>query len=120
MAASGTRRTARSTARGASRRAGGRGGIRWDRVGRTALLIVLGVIVLLYIPPVTHYIEQRETAGHQQAEVEALQQEQQELQERIDSLSGPDAIEREARRLGMVREGEQAIVIENAPPESSE
>lgn len=93
------------------------GGIRWDRVGRAALLLVLGVIVLLYIPPVTHWIEQRQTSGHQQAELEELQREQEELQQRIDSLSGPDAIEREARGLGMVREGEQAIVVEGLPDE---
>lgn len=76
---------------------------------------MLGVVLLLYIPPVTHYIEQRQTAGHQQAELEALQRESEELKDRIDGLSGPDAVEREARRLGMVREGERAIVIENPP-----
>lgn len=91
------------------------GGIRWDRVGRTALLIVLGVIVLLYIPPVTHWFEQRATAERQRAEVGALQREHEELETRLESLRGPDAIEREARRLGMVRVGERAVVIENLP-----
>jgi cell division protein FtsB len=89
--------------------------IRWDRVGRTALLLVLGVIVLLYIPPVSHWFEQRETAARQRAEVEALQREQEELETRLESLRGPDAVEREARRLGMVRVGERAVVIENLP-----
>lgn len=95
----------------------GSGGIRWDRVGRTALLLLLGVIVLLYIPPVTHWIEQRQTSGHQQAELQQLQRENEELEQRVDSLTGPDAIEREARGLGMVREGEQAIVVEGLPEE---
>jgi cell division protein FtsB len=76
---------------------------------------VLGVIVLLYIPPVKHWIEQRQTSAHQQSELEQLQSEHQELRERIDGLSGPQAIEREARRLGMVREGEQAIVVHGLP-----
>jgi cell division protein FtsB len=93
------------------------GGIRWDRVGRAALLLVLGVIVLLYIPPVTHWIEQRQTSGHQHAELEQLQREHQELRDRIDSLSGPEAIEREARGLGMVKAGEQAIVVHGLPEE---
>lgn len=118
-----TSRAARSTARRSTPRprhaaAPARGGrIRWDRVGRAALLIVLGVIVLLYVPPVTHYFEQRQTAGREQAELEQLQREHDELQGRIDGLSGPEAIEREARGLGMVREGEQAIVIEESPAE---
>lgn len=112
--ASSARRTSSSLA---PRRRRGSGGIRWDRVGRTALLLVLGVIVLLYIPPVTHWIEQRQTSSHQQAELEALQREHQELQGRIDGLKGPDAIEREARSLGMVREDEQAIVVDGLPEE---
>lgn len=87
--------------------------IRWDRVGRTALLVVLGVILLLYIPPVSRWFEQRETAERQRAEVEALQREQEDLEAELESLRGPAAVEREARRLGMVRIGERAVVIEN-------
>lgn len=86
-------------------------------MGRAALLLVLGVIVLLYIPPVTHWIEQRQTSAHQQAELQELQREHEELRSRIDSLSGPNAIEREARSLGMVREGERAIVVDGLPEE---
>ena len=122
--ATGASSTRRSTGTGASRRRAPSplaprrrrsGGIRWDRVGRTALLVVLGVIVLLYIPPVTHWIEQRQTSGRQQAEVEELQREQEGLRDRIDSLTGRAAIEREARNLGMVREGERAIVVDDLP-----
>ncbi len=116
-AATSSRRSRVTTARSRSTLAPRRrsGGIRWDRVGRAALLLVLGVIVLLYIPPVKHWIEQRQTSAHQQAELEQLQSERQELRERIDGLSGPQAIEREARRLGMVRAGEQAIVVHGLP-----
>ena len=89
--------------------------IRWDRVGRTALLLVLGVIVLLYIPPAMRWVEQRETADRQSAEVEQLQREHEELQARLEGLHGRDAVEREARRLGMVRLGERPIVIEGLP-----
>ncbi len=104
---------ATARARNAPRRRGG--SIRWDRVGRTALLVVLGVIVLLYIPPAMRWVEQRQTAVRQSAEVEELQREHEELQARLESLRGPDAVEREARRLGMVRLGERPIVIESLP-----
>jgi cell division protein FtsB len=89
--------------------------IRWDRVGRAALLLVLVVIVLLYISPVRHWLAQSETADHQRSELSELEQERDELEARIAALRGQDAIEREARRLGMVRAGERAIVIEGLP-----
>lgn len=89
--------------------------IRWDRVGRAALLLVLGVIVLLYISPVTHWLEQSETAERQRSELRQLEREREELRQRIADLRGPEAIEREARRLGMVREGERAIMVEGLP-----
>ncbi|MGI8805972.1 MAG: septum formation initiator family protein [Thermoleophilaceae bacterium] len=89
--------------------------IRWDRVGRTALLLVLGVIVLLYVPPAMRWVEQRQTAARQSAELEELRREHEELEARLESLRGPDAVEREARRLGMVRLGERPVVIEGLP-----
>lgn len=89
--------------------------IRWDRVGRTALLLVLGVIVLLYIPPAVRWVEQHQAAERQSAELDELRREHDELEARLESLRGPDAVEREARRLGMVRVGERAVVIEDLP-----
>jgi cell division protein FtsB len=89
--------------------------IRWDRVGRVALLLVLGVILLLYISPVSRLVSQSRSAEQHRAELEALEQEHQELKRRAEDLSGADAVEREARRLGMVRRGERAIVVEGLP-----
>ena len=98
-----------------SRPAGARTPIRWDRVGRVALLGMLVVILLLYVPPVRHWIAQRQIAAAEAAELRRLEGEHARLKARLDALSRPDAIEREARRLGMVRRGEQAFVIENLP-----
>ena len=53
------------------------------------------------------------TAGHQQAELQELQREHDELRARLRALKAPGAIEREARRLGMVKVGERSFVIEN-------
>jgi cell division protein FtsB len=103
---------ARKGRRPAPRRSG-RGGIRWDRVGRFGLLATLGIILLLYIPPAKRWIDQSATAGHQKAELDDLQREHGELKKRLRALRDPDALEREARRLGMVKAGERAYVIEN-------
>ena len=90
-------------------------GIRWDRLGRVALLATLGVILLLYIPPAKHWIEQSSTAKAQQEELHELTQENRALRERAKHLRDPAALELEARRLGMVRQGERSFVIENPP-----
>ena len=90
--------------------------IHWHRVGRIALLGVLAVIVLLYIRPVVHWVQQRNTAANSKADLQQLQAEHDRLQRRLRSLSGPGAIDREARSLGMVKQGERAYVI--TPPRS--
>jgi cell division protein FtsB len=92
-----------------------RSGIRWDRVGRFALLTTLVVILLLYLSPAKHWIQQSRTAGAQQDELQDLSAENNELKRRVRALRDPGALEREARRLGMVRQGERAYVIENLP-----
>src|SRR5437588_137743 len=71
-------------------------GIRWERVGRVALLGVLGVIVLLYIPPVTHWFQQSGTAARGHAQVRQLKRERALLESRLRALTGPGAVERAA------------------------
>ena len=113
MAGTATARSGRP--RVAPRRATARGlgsTIRWERVGRVALLLVLVVIVLLYIPPVSHWIQQSNTAARGREQVRELKRERAQLRVRLRELSGPGAVEREARRLGMVAPGERPYVVE--------
>jgi len=93
------------------RRPAGVSGIRWDRVGRLALLAMLGVIVLLYVSPVKHWIQQSGTKQDQQQRLDDLQRENVRLESRLRYLKRPDAVDREARRLGMVKRGERAFVV---------
>ncbi|HEV7847147.1 MAG TPA: septum formation initiator family protein [Thermoleophilaceae bacterium] len=94
----------------ASRR---RTGIRWDRLGRVALLATLVLIVLSYASPARQWIRQSGTASHQKQELSQLTAERKKLNRRLRALRDPGALEREARSLGMVRVGERAYVIEN-------
>lgn len=89
--------------------------IRWDRVGRAALLAVLVVVVGLYISPISSWISQSQTAAHERAELERLEREHAELEQRLERFRGPAAIEREARRLGMVESGERAFSVDGLP-----
>ena len=92
-------------------RGSARSSIQWHKVGRLALLFTLFVIVLLYIRPVAHWIQQRSTAAHSKADLRSLQQEHDRLEGRLRQLSGTGAIEREARKMGMVRRGERPYVF---------
>ncbi len=87
-------------------------GIRWDRLGRWALLGVFALVLYLYIGPAVRWVQTyREAARHREAVAE-LQAENQRLRARKTELSAPGALEREARRLGMVKAGERAYIIE--------
>ena len=92
-----------------------RSSIRWDRVGRIALLATLIVIVLSYASPARQWIRQSGTAKHQKQDLADLTTENAKLKRRLRALRDPGALEREARRLGMVRVGERAYVVENLP-----
>jgi cell division protein FtsB len=89
--------------------------IRWDRVSRLALLVVLAIVVLLYVNPVRDLLSTRSEASARRAEVERLQRENAALRARRAELRDPRALEREARRLGMVRPGERPFVVEGLP-----
>jgi cell division protein FtsB len=92
-----------------------RTGIRWDRLGRVALLGTLLMIVFAYASPARQWIKQSGTAGHQKQTLSELSTENRTLKNRVRALRDPGALEREARRLGMVRQGERSYVIENLP-----
>ena len=86
--------------------------IRWDRLGRVALLLVLVGVIALYIKPVISYVSTWSEAKGRRAEVAKLQRENEALRKRKAELKNPRALEREARKLGMVKPGERAYVVE--------
>jgi len=92
-----------------------RSSIRWDRLGRVALMSTLVVILLLYLSPAKHWLEQSSTARAHEEELRELNTENQRLKRRVGALRDPDALEREARKLGMVRQDERAYVIQGLP-----
>ena len=73
------------------------------------------MIVLSYLSPARHWLQQSGTASRQKEELGQLTADKQRLQRRLRALRDPGALEREARRLGMVRVGERSYVIENLP-----
>jgi cell division protein FtsB len=87
--------------------------VRWDAVGRRALLGVFALVLYLYIGPAVKWVQTYREAGRQRAQVAELRAENARLRAEKRVLSAPGALEREARRLGMVKAGERAYIVEN-------
>jgi cell division protein FtsB len=89
--------------------------VRWDRIGRTALLIVLVVVAGLYIQHTIDYFMTRSNAEAQHAIVRQLAHQNASLRARARTLRQPNAIKRYARALGMVQAGERPYVVIGLP-----
>ncbi|WP_205699507.1 septum formation initiator family protein [Conexibacter sp. SYSU D00693] len=94
---------------------GARPGIRWDRIGRVGLLVVLVGLLYLYVGPTITYVETWREAGSRRAEVQKLKVENRKLRERRAALQDPRVLEAEARRLGMVKPGERGYIVKGLP-----
>ena len=91
------------------------GRIRWDRVGRVALLCVLVFVVYLFVGPTRTWIATYQEAGRKRQEGAQLKVLNRKLRSRRAQLAKPGTLEREARLLGMVRAGERAYVVQDLP-----
>jgi cell division protein FtsB len=85
--------------------------VRWERVGRFALLFMLAVVVGLYVEHTLSYFSTRAQADQQRAIVDRLAHQNAILARQQESLNDPITIVRDARALGMVRPNEQPYVI---------
>jgi cell division protein FtsB len=95
--------------------AGGARAIRWDRVGRVTLLVVLLGVVALYVGPSVSFFHTWREANARRGEVQQLQAENRRLRARRAALKDPRTLEREARRLGLVKPGERPFIVKNLP-----
>lgn len=89
--------------------------IRWERLARWALLGVLVLIVYLYVGPTRTWIATYAEAREKREQVAELRDRNAELRKRHRELQKTATLEREARRLGMVRAGERAYVVKGLP-----
>jgi cell division protein FtsB len=89
--------------------------VRWDRVGRVGLLVVLAVVIGLYAQHTLSYFSTRSQADQQQAIAQNLARQNAQLVKEEQSLNDPATIVHDARALGMVRPGERAYVITGLP-----
>lgn len=89
--------------------------IKWERVGRVALVIVLGIVVGLYVQQGLRYVSVRRQADQQLQIVHQLQHENAALTQQQNALNNPAMIQRDARALGMVLPTERPYVVTGLP-----
>jgi hypothetical protein len=85
--------------------------IRWDRVGRWALICVFAFVLYLYVGPARTWIGTYGEAKRKREEVADLRARHDELLERKRALTRKSAVELEARKVGMVKAGEKLYVV---------
>jgi cell division protein FtsB len=95
--------------RPAARRGGSR--VRWDRVGRVALTLVLAAVLYSYLNPAINLVKTYTATTAAKAEFHEMLRENKRLHRRIQSADDPAEISRRARAQGMVAEGETPVVV---------
>jgi hypothetical protein len=89
--------------------------VRWDRVGRVALLGVLAALLYLYLSAGVHLFSTWRAAHKDRAAVTVLEREHLQLRRQHEALGRRGTLEAEARGLGMVRPSERGYVITGLP-----
>jgi cell division protein FtsB len=81
---------------------------------RALRLLALGVVVFagfLYYQPLASYVQRRDALAQRSQEVAVLREHKRELERRLAASRSPQALAREARRLGLVKEGEHLFIV---------
>ena len=85
--------------------------VRWDRLGRIALVLVLFGVLVSYLNPIVNLVQAWQGSKSSEQQLEQLKHEKVALSGELRDASSPATLVREARRLGMVKPGEHAYVV---------
>jgi hypothetical protein len=89
--------------------------VRWDKLGRVAMLLVLMALVFLYLSAGAHLLSSWKQSRHDNAAVAAMEREHRALLHQHNLLSSQSNLEVQARQLDMVRPGERSYVVTHLP-----
>ena len=89
--------------------------VRWDRVGRLAMLVVLAVLLYLYLSAGIHMLSTWRQSRHDSATVVAMEREHKALVRQRESLGRQGTIEAQARNLGMAKSNERQYIAPGLP-----
>jgi cell division protein FtsB len=86
--------------------------LRWDRIARIALVLVLFGVMVSYLNPLVNLVGAWRTSKASEERLVQLKSENADLQRQLDEAESPLTLGREARKMGMVKPGERLYVIE--------
>ena len=89
--------------------------VRWDRLGRIAMLFVLMALVFLYMSTGLHMLSTWRQSHHTAPRVAPMQSEHSRLLAEHNRLSSQANLEDRPRALGMQRPDEQTYIVGNLP-----
>jgi hypothetical protein len=89
--------------------------VRWDRLGRLAMLVVLAALLYLYLSAGIHMLSTWRQSRHDSATVATMEREHKTLVRQRESLSRQGTTETQARVLGMKKANERQYVISGLP-----
>jgi cell division protein FtsB len=79
--------------------------LRWLAVG------IVGFVAFLYSQPLRSYLSTRDAVANRAQEVQLLRAQKLRLERRLADSGTPEALTREARRLGYVKPGERLFIV---------
>ncbi len=89
--------------------------VRWDRVGRIAMLCVMMAIAYLYMGAGLRLFSAWGESKHDTAQMSVLEAQNRALRHQHAMLASPSAVQADARRIGMIHPGEQAYIVSGLP-----
>jgi cell division protein FtsB len=89
--------------------------VRRRRVRLLWFVAIVGIAAYLYYRPLASYLETRNDLAAARTEVESLRVARDQLALRLVNSKSLDATQREARRIGYVKPGEQMFVVKGIP-----
>ena len=90
-------------------------GVRWDRLGGLALLLVGAALLYLYLSAGIRMLSTWNQARYDSTTVAALEHEHVQLEHQHEILSRRGTLEEDARQLGMIKPNEQSYVVTGLP-----
>jgi hypothetical protein len=85
--------------------------IKWDRIGRIALVVVLAAVLYSYLNPAIDFVKTYTATTAAKVKLHDLLSENRRLHDQVQSADDPIVIDRKARSQGMVLEGETPTVL---------
>jgi len=78
---------------------------------RWLAVAIVGFVAFLYWQPLRSYLSTRDALADRTQEVRLLRAEKLRLQQRLVEADTPEALTREARRLGYIKPGERLFIV---------